>query len=523
MAKSASVLEVAPSVFTWLLRPAWLGLTPIVPGARIPIHWELVLPGTEGSAATAVARVYLDAVDVLLFESPPTPLTVVDNVLTTGKQTALIESPGPGGTANDLYKIGDKQLRIDVTVSGSDQVFSSTSNLRVVPENIRGDNWSFTEVTGTSDSSAPKHPPAFGVVYHDFIINHPYVLRGSLLNAASNASTTMTGTLVLVESDLQTGASVDLQERAFTIPAGQSEELIFDSINKNWTWLVSGIWVRNYGEPLVKQWDYTVRFTMTDPWGNLYSDFTYSSPPTVHVDVYVSDEKHGYADGALAALGVGIIAGIFTFGAGAAAGQAAAAGLGAKALDPPSPSPRFREAVALPRLVHTHVKHGLGDLLYLLEIANHVVLLLDAGADVRDRVLGAKAAGDRDAMNMQTRAYRDFAAELQASVASLRRATAERVAGLRASPELDSGKLTAGARTWQRQGISPAARQALADGGCSEACLRALEDGLKNADVVALASDPAVTVEVLAYALARASHEILEDLPRVLAGDPAQP
>src|SRR5688572_16575853 len=101
----------------------------------------------------------------------------------------------------------------------------------------------------------------------------------------------------------------------------------------------SGFCRRRRSAPFV----YGIQYTITDPFGNAYPETR--APGDLRILVEVTDEKRGYLSGALAALGVGILAAIFSFGAGLSAGQALAAGLGKKAQDPPAPDSRYRDRV----------------------------------------------------------------------------------------------------------------------------------------------------------------------------------
>ena len=125
----------------------------------------------------------------------------------------------------------------------------------------------------------------------------------------------------------------------------------------------------------------SVQCSFTDSYNN-----NYEPPPfgSILIGISVSDEKRAYANGAISVLAIGLVAAIFSFGAGLSAAQAIAGGLGNRALDPPFPDPRFQQTVALPVAKELPPIHDrvLGDVLGVLYAAEHILLLLEVLGDI---------------------------------------------------------------------------------------------------------------------------------------------
>jgi len=497
---------------------ASLDANPVVPGGQVPITWDLFSTKPKDlNLGTVTARVYLEKVNVKLYESPQTPLVVSEFIADTGFQHANIEVPDSGGTANDLYHIGTKTLRLDVSADKSSDVFSDTVDLRVVPEYVHGGWWEWGGISGTADPSAPQAPNLPFETHHDFVINHPFTLAGRIVNHSKSPNATMTGSLTLLETAFLSNQTLEVESRTFTIAPGGYQEIVFAPITKNWGWLIPGAWIENPKESRVKTFDYTVRFSLADPYGNFYPE-TLSNG--VAISISVSDEKRGYASGALAALGAAIISAIFTFGAGLSAGQAIAAGLGKKALDPPEPDQRFRHPVDVRSNELANDVTGdprFPEFRRVLRFAERAVALLDALGEIHARLLGARTAHDRKAISLQGESYRAAEHSLQATVRELIDSTASTVTTLQADPEFDRESLRAKILAWQRNGLPPDVRRRLTDGGCTEETLAQMMLAVQEPAVALLAQDVGQVLSLLAWSLGLVAREVNREAPKLLS------
>ncbi|HTG34959.1 MAG TPA: hypothetical protein VLB76_18740 [Thermoanaerobaculia bacterium] len=499
-----------------------LDVSSVVPGQPIPITWSLhSLHGTGLEPGTVTARVYHDKFNVKLFESLPVPVVPVQYGVGTLDQKGLIAPPANGGVANDLYHIGNNTLRLEVTSNVTGVVFSITADLQVMPDQIAG--WAWLGAEGTADTSAPSVPAAPFFPRFDFLINHGFKLSGRMSNSAHNPNIVITGSLRLVETPFATADAIDVESQTLTIAPGGHTDLLFAEIKKNWTWLISGIWVRNFGEPLAKSFVYSVRFSFSDSYNNFYDDIV--SPLTLMVTVSVSDEKRGYADGALAALGVGLILAIFSFGAGLSAAQAIAGGLGDKALDPPEPDARYRARVDIPGRISPKpaADPRFTEVMHALEAAERAAMLFDALGDIHNRLLGARLVDDREAVQMQRASYQEAESELRSTVEALMTTAARAVVSVRQHADFTPDTLEARLRAWQRAGIPSDVRSRLGQEGASDETIAGLSRTVQDSTVVALAQDLSQTLSLMAYSIARAARELHARSDQVLgqgSGDP---
>jgi hypothetical protein len=485
----------------------WFEAKPVVPGDSIPITWS-VSTTNDFDLGPVVARVYLDKGNVKLYESPPTPIVRSAYLSDTGDQRAFIQAPDSGGTANDLYRVGAKRLRLDISSSKTATIFSATWDLDV-RQSTAGALWDWEDPPGTEPTTGVLP----NIVEHKVVINHPFTLIGRVRSAARNPNVTITGSVTLLESEGRqlpvllggTGAAAGgtpLESVAFTVSPNGQQEVTFAPLKKNWTWLLPYIWVFNFSEPRQKTFTYAVRIVAADSYGNAYGE-SVSEP--LFIDVSVSDEKKGYADGALAALGVGVVVAIFTFGGGLVQAQAIANGLGDKALDPPEPDPRYRERVKLPPNLTTkgaREERRFRELAQFLTFAQRAVGLLDALGEIHGRMLGARRAGDTKALNLQIDDYVKADQTLQETASKLVQSMRTAVESLQRNPDFAYDALATKISALQRRGVSPDVRSQLTEQGCSEEALTLVSRALQDPSVVALARDVRQLLGVLAWSMA---------------------
>lgn len=502
---------------TFFAARAFLDVATVVPGQPIPIVWSLhTLPGVGLGPGKVTAHVYLDKFNSLLFDSKPVPLQAVLFGLDTTEQKALIPPPPNGGVANELYHIGLKTLRLEVVFDKTGEMFSTTAELQVIPDHFGG--WGWSGAQGTNNPSAIVLPPMPFFPRFNFLINHSYKLSGRMDNTAGNPNVTITGSLTIQESQSGTSDTTEVETVAFSVGPGGHLDVLSIPIVKNWTWLVSGVWVRNFSEPLSKTFGYSVRYSFTDSYGNSYPEVL--SPLTLTVNVGVSDEKRGYGDGALGVLGVGIIAAIFTFGAGLSAAQAIAGGLGSKALDPPVPDSRYgrRVVVGEPPYNQVVVPEPFVEVMGVVFAAGRAIALVDALGDIENRLLGAQIVKDRNAIRLQLESYRETEAALYSVAEGIVDLGANAVKALQARPEFDRDSIEATLRAWQRHGISAEVLDRLYAGGVTDINIAKLTLALAEPGVIEAAQDPTQALSLLTYSIVLAARELRRRSESVVAG-----
>src|SRR5258706_14771919 len=93
---------------------------------------------------------------------------------------------------------------------------------------------------------------------YNFLINHSFKLTGRVNNDVQNPNVTAVGYLQLLETPFGTADTVGVETVGFTVGPGGHLVNEFGPIVKNWTWLIAGIWVRNFAQPLARTFLYTV-------------------------------------------------------------------------------------------------------------------------------------------------------------------------------------------------------------------------------------------------------------------------
>jgi hypothetical protein len=474
---------------------------PIHPGDPINVMWRLLSAKTFGLFPDTVsAKIYLDAYDVLLYESGEVPLVAAPDssfFYTTGDQSAVILSPNQA-TSNQLYQLGQVALRVEITSKKTGEVFVNTNNLDVVAAQLVGWVWTGAQGTVDTDSGLATPPPL--TLEYNFIINHPYQLLGRVTNIATNRGVSVAGTVTILETSEDFSTTTEVQVFPFALQAtGATENFESMNITKNWTWIIPGVWVQNPEEPLSKWFNYSVRVSYSDSFANVYPDVVLGQ--YLSLDILVTAAKKDYGIGALAALAAGAIAGIFSFGIGTAIGQALAAGLGVQAMDPPQPDPRFREAVIPPNEQAGKITTDdrFPALLSFLNSLNTAVETIDALGDIRNRLLGASIAKDRTGIKLQRDSYASATRLLHTIGTRIAAEAATAIDSVKNDKRFNSSSLEQTIRRWQRGGIPTVVRQTLLEQGCTVECMRSLELALNNPTVSALAPNFTRTLELLSF------------------------
>lgn len=488
----------------------WPSLQPlqIVPGQDLTFVWSL-------STLAAVDLVFVTA--SIYLERWPGPVATSKDVKlldggqpwikSTGDQTQLVPALGPGGLANDLYAIGTHVLRLEVTSSKTGQLFTAKADLTVVADSPP--IWIWNPPEGTKDESLPDVPQVpLRPLHYNLLIHHDYALSGRLLSAANSTqrlALSMSGKATLMELRPDGGASIPIESQPFNLLPGQSSPtsgtpVVFNTrFNKNWTWLVPAVWIINPLESLEKRWCYGVTLTYADNYNNVYAGVDVSLP--MWINVGVDDTKKGFAAGALAALAVGAVLAIFTFGAAAGVAQAIAGGLGAKALDPPLPDPRYARAVVLPAS-HTpaHAEGAASTIAALLASCEDLVDLIRASDDTLNRVLGAMTASDNAAIARQTKAL----GRIETTLVRKFQTIAEQWEGFAARiPKFDTDDIERTLRKWQSQGLSRTAVKTLESAGVSDTAIRTLAEAVQQDELIAAATNVQGAMARILFALWR--------------------
>ncbi|HET9825213.1 MAG TPA: hypothetical protein VFP87_07765 [Chitinophagaceae bacterium] len=429
---------------------------------------------------------------------------------------ANIAAPAYGGIANELYHIGTKTLRIDITPDTNADLFACYNDLTVVPESVGGSWWQWDTPITTPDPSATL-PPALPLVSQDFssIINHAYTLSGKMTNSGRSPNNTMTGSLTLYETEFGK-QSVPLEAKTFVIEPGAQQAIVFSPITKNWGWIIPGVWAENQSEPRSKRFGYEVVFTMSDSYGNYYSD---ARSFKVNIDVSVSSEKRAYGNGALGVLGVGIIAAIFTFGAGLSAATAIAAGLGRKAQDPPEPDGLYNIEVPvqlidiLPKekMVTPFVELG-----NLLNSMYHTLIIMDALAITHNRILGALIAKNQKALKRQRTIYSKTERMLQSYVKRVSESAHATLFSLKSNKNFRQNSIREKLLLLQFQGMSSEAGKTLTENGYPQQDLLKFIDNINTPEMVEFAQSINQIFTLLALSFGMIGREIARQKENLL-------
>jgi hypothetical protein len=263
-------------------------------------------------------------------------------------------------------------------------------------------------------------------------------------------------------------------------PQGQTD-LTF-RIKQTWDWLVPVVWV--VSGPTAKTFQYLVKFSLNDQYGNPYTD-NWSDP--LIVGVFVSRDKRDYAGVALASV---ITAQVFFalsfipgFAQAGSACAAAAAGWGKAALDPPAPDPRFREPifVVYPNKPAPVIKDP------SLTIINNVVYLwnkiaydVNALSTTEGRLLGAQLAKDQKATALQKERYQTILASLLESAQQLSKAIAEKLPKLVQEDRLNPPSLVPTLLQWQRDGLPAEVKERALHSGLTPEQVDQIDEAIRS-------------------------------------------
>jgi len=194
------------------------------------VTWRLLSARSLGLFPDTVsAKLFLDASNVLLYESGPVPLVATSGTsfyYTTNNQNVNIVSPDQA-TTNQLYAIPGPMLRVEITSQKTGEVFIDTNTLEVDPRTLI--EWDWTGAQGTVDTDLAATPDA-----PTFVINHPYVLLGSIKNIAKDRGIAVMGSLTILETPDDTNAvPTEVQSFQFSLGGeGAHDDFVSQSITK---------------------------------------------------------------------------------------------------------------------------------------------------------------------------------------------------------------------------------------------------------------------------------------------------
>jgi hypothetical protein len=245
-------------------------------------------------------------------------------------------------------------------------------------------------------------------------------------------------------------------------------------LSQRWTWflpIVAGCF------PLEKDgtghdFTYSVVFTLQDDVGNTYPQ---QEMAQAKITVFVPHWKFALEVGLIVAVQLWVGASVLAaatpwpvdlfFAAIASAAALVVAALYKGALDPPEPSPRFREAVVVaPKPVPKALTSDsrLVPVATFLGVINRIAAAHTTLTEIQSRLLGARAANDSKGVALQTQSYRDVIDYLLASAAQLQAATAGLTAIENVGELFDVRATRRRLTQLRRRGVTPAMRKAWA-------------------------------------------------------------
>jgi hypothetical protein len=200
---------------------------------------------------------------------------------------ATIAPPAPFTSVGArLYRIGQQQLRIEITTTGADSgPYVGTAWMTVVPEAVDSSWWLWHPADPTSAEW-----------------KEPYSLSGNVENKSLFSPMDFVVTLHEKgpDGDHPSGAL------GITVPLDDNAPVTFPSITQPWDWFIPGIAVTS---DVHHTFEYTVAMNLTDGYRNSYSAL--SSPHNVFVRV--SQKKLDYADASMTTGWLGILASALSF------------------------------------------------------------------------------------------------------------------------------------------------------------------------------------------------------------------
>jgi F0F1-type ATP synthase membrane subunit c/vacuolar-type H+-ATPase subunit K len=480
-----------------------------VPGDGISLTWSLFSPLIL-NLGLVTARVYLDSNGIKLAESQSTLVSPQAGGVGTGLQTMEILSPGFGQLGNILYALGSKLLRLEVTSDKTNDVFTDTASLTVASD--AAPMWTWDPPVATTDPSAPETPAIPFQPTYNLLINNDIYLSGdiTLSSARDNVSNVYGGKISLLQKEGDDGTAIVLDDQPFFIPPGATLPITFPrNVKQNWTWLIPGIWVRNYNQPLDKSFVYTVQLDYYDSYNNFYPGVLLPIP--LRLNIGVDDQKMAYANGALAAIGLGLTLAVATLGASIGIASTVAGALGAQALDPPVPDSRYGRVLSLPEaptvseslFAHERIDN-------FLKVCAHFLELVEILGDTVNRYLGAKEAKARGPVDKQRAAISRIVRLIEELSGDLSRHATLAVNSSIEGELIGEDGIEFTLRRWERTGIPPELELKLFSQGMTENSLVLMNAALKSEEIIVSARNvPRAIVSITTAILQGGSSSIV--------------
>jgi hypothetical protein len=434
-----------------------------------------------------VATVSYNGVAVYTSESISATTIIFDGFLWfAGEENVSIAiSPSSLAAQLGIYQIFsvDSLAQATLTLSVVAQnggPFAASANLGVFGETVDPSWWSWS-----ADQNVGNIQPFDSPGSSSFDWNTPYSLSGNFVNKSIWSA--MKAQISLVETDSQTNTQALRSSQAFTADIGPNPNfVIFSPITQNWTWLSCPDGGR--GAPTVKLFNYSVKISLQDPWGNAY--LLTVGPYNVTVGIPVNklqDASNAVAYWDEAML---FLASIF-FAPAAGFLMPLAASQCGQAQDPPTPDFDYHSTSAIriyeppPPIGETaHIQTTISFLNLLLKLT----AIVSALNQTEGKLIAAREDKDATAVSLQTKTYRRFEGELRATAQQVRSAVPNVVRELEAAPFASAENIRAAVRSLQMYGIPASFAKAISQAGCSSCTLRSFEESIRAVDPTTIPS-----------------------------------
>jgi hypothetical protein len=406
------------------------------------------------------------------------------------EQIILKVSPA---AASSVWTVGQHFMELRITATGlPGKTFVHTANLVC---NLELPRFSFVWDKPAS--------PTFRKVYS---------VAGTLTNT-SFLSAMMPSAITITEATTTAGVTAagafSVAPPAEILPTKTAAFKIPDR-SQIWTWINPTTF--QLAGPTVATFTYSVTFTLTDEFGNVYPAVSPTSMPVLTVNVAVPANKlalQAQAAAELAAAAAALAAGLVVFSLAMLAAFALwGLAIRHKALadDPPVPDFDYHERVTVSPQPYEFPSDDapawaepLAATLMLIErvAATHQALTL-----IEPKILGARIDGAAEALRMQADDYRAALARLQAAAAELPNAAAVAAEQLAADARWGADALAAGLQAWRSgSGVGPA-REAWRDAGLPEDAFRDMERRMPELTELTDLPLPAALVQLAGLAVA---------------------
>jgi hypothetical protein len=463
----------------------------VIPGQQPVTNWSLANDCSDLDKVTA--RVISGG--NTLYTSAPQAVTPLGRA---GEDQVTFKPPA------GLWTIGQHPMELHVTATGMPgKSWVHTAFLRVNAEIPR-----FTFTWAGPGTTAWKKV---------------YFVSGTLTNTSSFSAMTPAG-ITITEATSTPGVTaegpISVSPPAPMLPGGTAI-LSIPTRLQSWTW-INPVTFKLAG-PTAATFRYTVTFTLTDEFGNLYPAPSPTSMPLLTVTVVVPASKQAFQAVAAKELAAAMAA------MAAAVGLASAAAIFAFALwglaiwhkgqadDPPVPDFRYDERVIVaPRrfeFPRDDASAWTGPLATVVELLERARAADEAMILIHAKILGARVDRAAEALRMQIDDYRAALTRLAGAVEQLPNAAALAAEALRADQRWDADQLAAYVDAWRTGRSVEEIRRVWLESGLGEDAFDDL--GRRMGEAEDFTPMPGALVEIsdlttrLAEALTEESNEFL--------------